>query len=397
MAYFPHAFRKILVGSNGFVGDGSAHVSTLTAGQIGIVDPDTNLLIDIDGSVPTYKALPMFYIAQGSFYTSDKIGPFHGGYQETVKSKGINPKYVTAFYRTSSNAATPHVIKIGDVRVNNASPVVEFAWGTNYYLRVDVKGLPALGLLGHNAYLTAQAYTECEVAGSTPSQALPFELWTEHINNDPIMSQLINAYVVYQTWNGSAWVTTTESAFNNETNETIKRAYMTLTAAYVDTVFGDCSFKPTDYYQVEPLLIYASVVDESGDPCNVDLFGDSSEAAPAAQATGLGETIIRDLILFNRYRQEQFSTHPRMREVLKDPTLDAINRNDRYITYNILHSVPRFNNPTGTFDNDQYLVTIVIPDGDGVSIVFETMMQGILDNAGSGVVMQTNATVPKIL
>jgi len=37
---------------------------------------------------------------------------------------------------------------------------------------------------------------------------------------------------------------------------------------------------------------------------------------------------------------------------------------DRTVLYDrtmIMHSVPRFNNPSGTFDNDQYIVEVLTP------------------------------------
>jgi len=39
--------------------------------------------------------------------------------------------------------------------------------------------------------------------------------------------------------------------------------------------------------------------------------------------------------------------------------LDVISRTGTYGRFYVLHSVPRFNNPTGTFDNDQYLLELV--------------------------------------
>jgi hypothetical protein len=41
-----------------------------------------------------------------------------------------------------------------------------------------------------------------------------------------------------------------------------------------------------------------------------------------------------------------------------------INRNTLYDRIYILHNVPRFYNPTGTFDNDQYLVELIVEQGD---------------------------------
>jgi hypothetical protein len=48
-----------------------------------------------------------------------------------------------------------------------------------------------------------------------------------------------------------------------------------------------------------------------------------------------------------------------------------------YTRYYLLHSVPRFNNPTSTFDNDQYLLEIITC---GTNLVFETFVNAWLAN-----------------
>ena len=58
----------------------------------------------------------------------------------------------------------------------------------------------------------------------------------------------------------------------------------------------------------------------------------------------------------------------RMREIEQNPGLANINRtNGLYDQVLILHSVPRFNNPTGTFDNDQYLLKVWVDQGADTS------------------------------
>ena len=42
--------------------------------------------------------------------------------------------------------------------------------------------------------------------------------------------------------------------------------------------------------------------------------------------------------------------------------LRAINRSAFYNRFFIQHNVPRFNNPTSTFDNDQYLLEIIVDE-----------------------------------
>jgi hypothetical protein len=82
----------------------------------------------------------------------------------------------------------------------------------------------------------------------------------------------------------------------------------------------------------------------------------------------------------------------RIREITNGTDVyDAISRTSFYTRYYIQHNVPRFNNPTGTFDNDQYLLEIVT---DGRDTDFEDFVTAWLENAGSGCTGLTEYTCP---
>lgn len=445
MAYFPHAFQKMLVGTAGF-NTTPGSTLTLTAGQIGVVKASDHQIQNL-GSTPTYGNTPLIYLAQGSFHTTDKIGPFHGGYKETVKSKGINPKYVSAFYVTEPAAPVNEVV---GVSVSNCTTI---ACDTTYRLRLDVKGSPALRFLAHNLYQTLDAKTPC--CDSSNNNADPVGVllqWKDQINESPIMKEFVNAKVFNFKVGGFAGAATTNSttltiddtsgtggsapaglaigqmitgvgipqntfitAVSGGTltlskaatvagatvalkvyEEVLTSSYvlktgasapdtndamLVLTGAYVDTTFGNCSFSPMDHYELEPIQIYAAVVDTEGDPCQTSCFT-VTELQSAYQGKGFGETLIRELILSKRYAQEPFQTDPRMREVLDDTTLSDLSRTTRYFAYHILHSVPRTSNPSGTMDADQYLVKVVV---SARSTPFETYMNALLTSAGNHV------------
>lgn len=166
--------------------------------------------------------------------------------------------------------------------------------------------------------------------------------------------------------------------------------FMELTAAYLETKFGNPTFTISDNYDLEPLKIIASLMDDSGSTTVVAPIGTAalqtiSEAGIAtvvqasSMAQGTGETVLRELILTGRYRQEAFGDGTnidqfRMREIEANPSvLDMMsvgNRNKLYNKLCILHSVPRFNNPTGVFDNDQYLLEIALPSTLTIDKVF---------------------------
>ena len=149
--------------------------------------------------------------------------------------------------------------------------------------------------------------------------------------------------------------------------------------AYVDTVFGNCSFDTRDHYNAEPVEIIVSLLDETGNPCND--CGVATNTAGSMQQTQ-GEQVIRDLIISERYRQSPYNQgnadSARIREIeLSDELLAAVDRTATYRAYYVQHSVPRFNNPTGVFDNDQYVYKIYVKCSD-------TAAQGQLDDLFEG-------------
>ena len=113
MSYFNHAFQKTFVGTNGFVNTLSGKLGSpgniLTGGQFAFVDAKTWSL----QTVAPADCCPLV-LAAGSIYQNDKIGPFHGGYKETNKSKTINGKYVSKFYRVDPCLPQNEVVHLGN-------------------------------------------------------------------------------------------------------------------------------------------------------------------------------------------------------------------------------------------------------------------------------------------
>ena len=96
--YFNHAFRKDFLPTAATMGTlltGTA-TTALTAGQIGFfkktsLNGSNSTLVSFD---PTSTTTP-FIIAQGSYFNQDKISPALGGYKESIKSKLVNPHYIS--------------------------------------------------------------------------------------------------------------------------------------------------------------------------------------------------------------------------------------------------------------------------------------------------------------
>ena len=392
---------------------GPSDLSTWTSGYIGLFDPKTNLSI-------TPSNCCNLYIAGSAIYSNDKIGPFHGGYTETNKSKMINPRYVQKFYTVDpclpinevlhvgstfwtagggitsystsgtleipaqgnnqgvllnlvgstgtgaqiiadftagvatsitvvenngiigkdyvvdANPANNILTVAGDVQnfeltftgvttagvdpvtgAGGASCCKEFLCGETYYLRVDIKGSPALRFLNHNAYYNAEAYTGCCPAGAiapTPVDSTEVMIkWADALLNYELVAPFIR--IVIQDEAGVFWYQPGTPAadlatLGGDTWDNYVSAGHTpgacagliIQGAYVDTKFGDCTFQITDFYEREPVRLYASEVDLNGDPCVFEGICAVHECL-ATQAQGFGETVLRDLILSESYRQ----------------------------------------------------------------------------------------------
>jgi len=488
MAYFNHAFRKTFVGTTGFVDTLTGKLGTpgniLQGGEFAFVNAKTWNLLD---TAPTNCC--NLVLAAGSIYQNDKIGPFHGGYLESNKSKEINPKYVSRFYRVDPCLPQNNVIHLGNtaytddralslaitndgvdlvdgvytdvplvdttaptgsgllanitvvgnnvtyVEITNggtgwvtgdvvtttvgepipytdgtgtqptftvtagvgANCCKKFYCGETYTLRVDVKGSPALRLLNHNSYIIASAYGGCcpdgTIAPTEIDSTLIFIQWAEAITRYPVISPFMQIAVIDQT--GTPWYAPgTDATFlATEGVDTwdhyVSPGYiadecggMVLNGAYVDTKFQNCTFQLTDFYEIEPVRLYASEVDLNGDPCAFDGVCVITECQ-GRQAMGLGESVARDVILSEQYRQNFFHSDLRIREITQGYSVfDYINRNTLYTRYFLQHNVPRFNNPTSTFDNDQYLLEVITC---GTNSAFETFVEDWLDNGCAGV------------
>jgi len=446
---------------------GTATTDT-TDGYIGWFDPKTNLSLAIGSGSACCNA----FLAGSAIYSNDKIGPLTGGYQETNKSKMVNPKYVSRFYSVDPCSPQNNVIHVGSTywtvgggvltgsittpgvgytpnsavvlttktlnvtgtgtglvlgitiaagvptvtsiinpgkgyAVGNTVTIVsptgtpgtlavytvgtviashpqvgcgitttcckEFYCGETYSLRIDVKGSPALRFLNHNAYTIQDAYTGCCPDGTIAPVAVDSTtvmiLWANGITNNPIVSPFVQ--IAVQAEDGSVWYAPGTSATflaangANTWNNYVSPGHVTgacagliLNGAYVDTKFGDCTFQLTDFYEKEPVKLYASEVDYNGDPCTFDTTCVVTECK-GLQVQGLGETVVRDLTMSESYRQNFLASDFRIREITQgNQIISSVDRSQLYYRYMLQHNVPRNYNPSGTFDADQYMLEI---------------------------------------
>ena len=477
MAYFNHAFRKCFLVDSVTTATGAT--TTLGPGDLGVVDGSTWQVVANPAAVSPGAQT---FLVVGSQHTVDTIGnnPGHGGYSESVKSKGIMGKYISKLWKSldcAPAAATAEVALASDC----------VPCGSSIFLRMDVKGSPALRFLNHNAYAIGDSANVCCVDGQThidPAAALAEA--GKQLLADPILAPFVREKVgggIEITRTGLAAVVAPLGAlvggtgYDNGTYtdvpvsggtgsgltldltvsggivqatptiacpgqgyavsdvvtilvpggtagtpSTIAVATIADTAsytiaevqgsgyvestdpvtdgvsaklqvegAYVDTQFGNCSFDTRDHYEKEPVQIILSSLDETGEPCN--------DCGVASRTTGVmaqisGETVLRDLLMSERYMQMPYNQgnadSSRIREIEhSDDIVSAVDRSARYVSLNLLHSVPRFNNPSGVFDNDQYLYTFYAVAGSAGETALDTLFGQIEALASVDAVLDT--------
>jgi len=408
MSYFNHAFSKVFLGTGqptinptGYIADQTGAGGELTVDLLAtygargfeFVNPKTWETVGITAPANGEELV----LVGTALQTNDKVGPFHGGFHETNKSKRINPKMIKGVYRVDSALPTNNIVHIGKTSVTEGScPCPVFYCDETYYLRIDLKGSPILRQMNRNSYKTVDAYTGC-CSGSTPELSDPIlvmKSWAEEIVQTPEFYGVYGQYdqkVIRVSFEatvngGTTWIlyvqpglSLTEQAqaladaqaagstaasvdtWDNYTS-TFNPASpdnhcggLVIEGAYVETKFGDCTFQVSDFFEVEPVRIYASLTDETGDPCVFESIC-VTKTQEGVQGMGFGERVVRDVILSESYRQNfVHSKDMRVREITQGyDILGQVDRNQVYTAYHILHSIPRPINPSGVYDSDVY-------------------------------------------
>lgn len=411
----------------------SGTTDLLTSGQTGVFTYSQGI---IGSALATITGTTDVLIASGSYHTVDAIGPTMGGLLESDKYKPINFRSVTRFWKKAAVSPANMVIAVGwDLTTSGSTKQLgpTFTCGTFYRLLLEAKGSPALRTLGHEMFRDGEAWTGCCTStcqsgctGQLVDAATVMLQWSDYIKQDPIMSLFITPKVyingtltggagsgvysyntdnkaqVYSAYDISLGLGATSGTYVPDTSAPGSVvAGLEITAAYVDTKFGNCTFTPSDHYELEPILLYASLRMDDGldsNPCQVTTTMNTSvpnmvktKTAPT-QASGVGETVLREWINYRRYKTEMFADGYdidlfRIRTIEDDVTMNNVSRTAFYDEIHILYNLPFYYNSTSITDHPQYELVFYFPTGTGTSAL-ETLITAGLTNVGSNVTLE---------
>ena len=427
MSYFNHSFIKSFYNTATSAVTNNTLTQNISGGNLALVQvSDTNVWETINpatGSATTLgwvtppsstaygdtdglDAKKLVYLVQGSILPNDKIGS-HGGFKETVKSKGINVKYITGLWKKSAAASTTSKIRV--IVGPTCAPC-----GEPLRFRLDVKGSPALRFLNRNAYAIADSEfslnNNASVCCANDQEYLDPVVALAKIGafliQDPIIGKFLSTTLTtgatlhyastsvglgtIESPTGTAHtinqVIGTVTTYTPENTPT-RWAALTLeanTLSALSTNFGFGSFDTRDFYETEPITFSGSILDETGNPCN---SCGTVRTTVGERPETTGETVVRDLLLTESYMQNPINQgnkdSARMREILgfdASNSYSSISRTTTYDVNYIEHVVPRFNNPSSTFDSEQYLYKIY-STGSATAIV-DNMMTALAGASG---------------
>lgn len=147
-----------------------------------------------------------------------------------------------------------------------------------------------------------------------------------------------------------------------------------LETAYQETKFGDCSFSPNDHYDVEPIKINVSLLDDGTLCTDQRTTWAVTQTQFAKQGEGFGESAMRDYIQFMNYKMEPFCENPRWREVTDQNHLEVIDRSKFYKHYFLIHTIPNYKKGMNVVNYDEkYVLHFMFDEGTDTS-EFETII-----------------------
>ncbi len=163
------------------------------------------------------------------------------------------------------------------------------------------------------------------------------------IGNTPLTDGCLSyddpMFDIFPAFEGKVWNTpaTAPAAYNSSI-----LAGLRITAGYIDTVFGDCSFDPRDYYNTAPIQInLAWVVDFPNAP-DIATFPTARRTQIPKHSRQSGEWVIRELISASQYMPFGYDEQdPRMREVMDVQLRNQIDRSAFYRVYYLKYKTNR--------------------------------------------------------
>lgn len=203
-----------------------------------------------------------------------------------------------------------------------------------------------------------------------------------------LTSNVTFTYQDLPAFEGRSWVVVPPVITPDNTRKT----GIVITAGYVDIQFGNCSFDPSDYYEVMPVKMQISLLVEDYGACDNQNLPTITQTRFGQISRASGEYVLREATSkLDAYQkdQDQFSLNPRMREAFDMNILQQVDRKAFYKLYYVSYRASYGTNTTfRKGEQEKFTTVFAVKESDPIADTFESQILSVL-TAKSGKVLRT--------
>jgi hypothetical protein len=153
-----------------------------------------------------------------------------------------------------------------------------------------------------------------------------------------------------------------------------------VTAGYLDIQFGNCSFDPTDYYEVMPVKMEISLLTEDGTACDFSTLPTITQTRYGQISRASGEYVIREATSkLDAYQKDndQFSLNPRMREAFDMNILQQVERSAFYNLYYVTYYAS-YGKTNRKGEQEKFTTIFAVKETDPIAATLESQILSVL-------------------
>lgn len=203
-----------------------------------------------------------------------------------------------------------------------------------------------------------------------------------------LTSNVTFTYDTLPAFENSSWEVVPEVGEEDGT----RKCGIRVTAGYIDPQFGNCSFNPMDYYNMEPIKMEVSLLQEDGDRCDVANWPTVSQSRIGKIGRQSGEHVVREVIMkTDAYLKhvDQFSMENRTREAFDMNLLNMVDRKAYYNLYYVRFKASYGNASNRKNEQEKFTAVFAFKEGDAAAQLFESQVLDVL-TAKSGATLHVN-------
>lgn len=178
-----------------------------------------------------------------------------------------------------------------------------------------------------------------EYGGVACADVYGISQWSKGCSEDDCFSSDVLEFNDLPGFEASQW----EVVPTADADDTGTKCGLRITAGYIGTKYGDCSYDPRDKYEVEPIRMEISTVEEFAGLCDYNSMPKAKRVQVGLSERQSGEWLRREYIDFKSSYDvyAQYYNDPRWREAMDVNVLPQVDRNAYYRVYYLKYKTKR--------------------------------------------------------